>query len=106
MLSRTASPSPVAAEPVRSDELDALLRQAFRTEWNKERKSIEQALADKDMDALRRRVHWLQGALMALGADELVEELRGLQDIYSRSDWVLLGIRCHQLPAHVDASVG
>ncbi|AXV84622.1 hybrid sensor histidine kinase/response regulator (plasmid) [Ralstonia solanacearum] len=106
MLSRTASPAPAATEPVRSDELDALLRQAFRTEWNKERTSIEQALAGKDMDVLRRRVHRLQGALMALGADELVEELRGLQDIYSRADWALISIRCQQLLAHVDASVG
>lgn len=106
MLSRTASPTPAVAEPVRADALDALLRQAFRTEWNKERKSIEQALAGKDMDALRRRVHRLQGALMALGADALVEELRGLQDIYSRADWALIAIRCHQLLAHVDASVG
>lgn len=106
ILARSASTGPTAAQEPRSDELDALLWQAFRSEWESERQLIEQALAVQDLESLRRRVHRLQGALMALGADDLVAELQALQQLYPSAEWTMLAERCRQLLLHVQASLG
>lgn len=105
MLNRPASSKIDASAEARSDELDALLHQAFRAEWGKERKQIEQALLEQDLDALRRRIHRLQGALMALGLDRLVDEVHSLQHQYVAEDWATLIAGCRQLLADVEAQV-
>ncbi len=106
ILSRSSSTNSAKPQEYRSDELDAMLRQAFHAEWRAERQLIEQALAVQDLESLRRRIHRLQGALMALGMDDLVEELQLLQQAYAGGDWMLLRSRCRQLLSHVEAVAG
>ncbi|WP_279361091.1 ATP-binding protein [Xanthomonas sacchari] len=106
MLARTSAAGSGALQEPRSDELDVLLRQAFRSEWGAERDLIEQALVAQDLESLRRRVHRLQGALMALGMDDLVSELHALQQLYASADWPSLVSHCRQLLLHVEATLG
>ncbi|AMU98787.1 ATP-binding protein [Xanthomonas citri] len=106
ILARSASTGLTAVRESRSDELDALLQQAFRSEWESERQLIEQALAMQDLESLRRRMHRLQGALMALGADDLGAEVQALQQLYPGAEWTVLTERCRQLSLCVQASLG
>lgn len=106
MSARSSASALAKTQEGRSTELDALLRQAFRAEWSAERQLIEQALAAQDLESLRRRLHRLQGALMALGMDELVAELQRLQQTYASADWTLIAASCRQLLAHVDELAG
>ncbi|MCC4605480.1 ATP-binding protein [Xanthomonas campestris] len=105
MLNRTDNLKINASREPGSDELDVLLHQAFRAEWGKEREQIERALLERDLDALRRRLHRLQGALMALGLDELVDEVKLLQRQCAKGDWMTLFTSCRKLIGNVDARV-
>ncbi|UYK90877.1 Hpt domain-containing protein [Xanthomonas sacchari] len=92
-------------EPPSDELLDALLWQALRSEWDAERQSIEEALVLQDLELLRRRLHRLQGALMALGADDLLAELQVVQELCPSADWAVLSARCRQLLLHVEQSL-
>lgn len=106
MLVRNSSEvSEGGREPPSDELLDALLWQALRSEWDAERQSIEEALVLQDLELLRRRLHRLQGALMALGADDLLAELQVVQELCPSADWAVLSARCRQLLLHVEQSL-
>ncbi|ATS26658.1 ATP-binding protein [Xanthomonas phaseoli] len=105
MLNRPDNTKINASREPGSDELDVLLHQAFRAEWGKERDQIEQALLERDRDVLCRRVHRLQGALMALGLDQLVDEVKLLQRQCVKGDWITIFASCRQLIGNVDTRI-
>ncbi|MEJ8796378.1 ATP-binding protein [Trinickia caryophylli] len=69
------------------DRLDATLREAFLGSWPGEYESIKEALAQRDVNRGRRRLHRLQGALLAMGLDEPAAQCLNLQAICTAGEW-------------------
>ncbi|MDH4910063.1 ATP-binding protein [Xanthomonas axonopodis pv. ricini] len=69
-----------------SADIDMLMRNAFCSEWDDERRQIEKCLRDQDKELLRRHLHRLLGALVALDLDALVAQVKELQHSID-GDW-------------------
>ncbi|AOY61943.1 ATP-binding protein [Xanthomonas citri pv. glycines] len=87
-------------------ELDALMRKTFLAGWEEERVKIEEALDVLNWSVLRRHLHRLQGALMALGFDGLASHADRLQHLHPDRDWTMFVTSCSKLLDDVGKQVG
>lgn len=80
---------------VRSNTRTVVLRQAFCQAWEKDRQSLTNAVDVADWFRLRRRLHRLHGALLAVGQEDLAQQSLALQMICQHpEDANRLAIQC------------
>lgn len=79
--------TPDAARPRALDRLDATLRSVFLDSWPGESESVKEALAQHDLNRGRRRLHRLQGALLAMGLDEQAAQCVSVQAMCAAGEW-------------------
>lgn len=86
-------------------ELEALMRKTFIKGWGDERRQIEDAMSMLDLGVLQKRLHRLQGALMALGYDDLAHESYRLQHLSGLDAWSTLAAHCRELLNSVERKI-
>ncbi len=89
--------------PPRSSALDAALQQAFAQSWPHERDGIRETFAQRDRDRSRRRLHRLQGALLAVGLDAEAAHCVALQTLCIDGAWAQANDEFDGLCAVLDA---
>jgi two-component system capsular synthesis sensor histidine kinase RcsC len=84
------------------DRLEAALREAFFESWPGEYDSIKQALTNRDGERSRRRLHRLQGGLLAIGLDARAEDCLALQALCVEGKWEDAEVRFDRVVAFLD----
>lgn len=87
-------------------ELDILLGDAFRKNWKADREAVFAALISRDGDRARRRLHRLQGALLAIDLQKQAGECVALQELCISGNWDEAQTRFDALVADVSALIG
>lgn len=84
------------------NQLDAALREAFAQSWPGERDAIREALDQRDRDRSRRRLHRLQGALLAMGLDSQAAQCLTLQTQCVEGNWSQVNEQFEELTKALD----
>lgn len=97
-----ASGQSVASHLALVHGFDPELYNAFLESWAEERDVIRNAITSRDRNGSRRRLHRLQGALLAMGLDGSGAECLNLQTLCDRGDWSSVAARFEALVAEME----
>ncbi|MCY0387202.1 ATP-binding protein [Robbsia sp. Bb-Pol-6] len=94
-----------AAAPSRRTGIDAILWDAFRVEWKKDRANLAGAVRTRDFSSIERQIHRVRGALLTLGDDSLIQALEPVSAAVGRQDEAELDQAWITLAARVDEAL-
>lgn len=69
------------------EQVDPQLLRMLADSWEEERQLLNSLIAQRDAEKLRRRLHRLQGGLLAIGLNALAAQSKQLQDLLGAENW-------------------